>query len=316
MPDAAPPPPAPLVVDDAARVATVLAALAANRRAARGGRPADPPPGVTVLVLDPGGGLRDAAGGGPPPPTAELLVRRELVVAATGRERAGALHAMLEAPPATAAAAVRDHPRLTVVADRAAASALAARPAFTSEAVLVVLGHREPGISAEHRISDESRARLRQAARLARRRPFRAAVLSGYTSTGGLSEAEQMKQTWPEHLAPALLEVAGRSTAENASRSLPLILALGGIRRVVVVSSSWHLRVPYFFAPYRRFGLRVAYRHTALHGSWPRMLREELRGLPSAPRQRAEAMAGAAEALALLSVYPSAGAGGGPARRS
>jgi uncharacterized SAM-binding protein YcdF (DUF218 family) len=155
----------------------------------------------------------------------------------------------------------------------------------------VVLGHREPGISAEHRISDESRARLRRAARLLARHPVRAAILSGYTATGGLSEAEQMKQTWPEHEAPALLEVAGRNTAENASRSLPLVLAIGGIRRVVVVSSTWHVRVPYFFAPYRRFGLEVAYRSTALHGSWPRMLREELRGLPHARRQRREAMA-------------------------
>jgi hypothetical protein len=214
-----------------------------------------------------------------------------------------------------AAAAIGDPRRLPVVADRAAAAGLAPRAGFASDAVLVVLGHREPGISAEHRISDESRARLRNAARLARRRPFRAAVLSGYTSAGGLSEAEQLKQSWPEHLAPALLEVAGRTTAENASRSLPLILALGGVRHVVVVSSTWHLRVPYFFAPYRRFGLRVAYRHTPLHGSWPRMLRVELGGLRAAPRQRREAMAGAAEALRLLSVGPSAGAGGGPARR-
>ena len=99
--------------------------------------------------------------------------------------------------------------------------------------MLVVLGHREPGISAEHRISAESRARLRHA-RASRRAgtPVRAAILTGYTSTGGLSEAEQMKGAWDEHDAPALLEVAGRNTAENASRSLPLLLALGEVRRV------------------------------------------------------------------------------------
>ena len=34
-------------------------------------------------------------------------------------------------------------------------------------------------------------------------------MLTGYTSTGGLSEAEQMKATWDEQEAPALLEVAG-----------------------------------------------------------------------------------------------------------
>ena len=88
--------------------------------------------------------------------------------------------------------------------------------------------------------------------------PYRAAILTGYTSTNGLSEAEQMKAAWDEHVTPALLEVAGRSTAENASRSLPLILALGDVRRVVVVTSAWHLRTPFFFAVYRDFGLHVA----------------------------------------------------------
>src|SRR5439155_23153196 len=164
------------------------------------------------------------------------------------------------------------------------------QPAWVSDRVLVVLGHREPGISAEHRISAESRARLRHAEAIARRLPVRAAVLTGYTSTDGLSEAEQMKATWDEGRAPALLEVAGRDTAENASRSLPIILAIGEARHVIVVSSAWHLRVPWFFAPYRKFGLRVSYRASFRHGNWPRMLRKELRQMPRAPRRRREAM--------------------------
>jgi uncharacterized SAM-binding protein YcdF (DUF218 family) len=154
----------------------------------------------------------------------------------------------------------------------------------------VVLGHREPGISPEHRISAESRARLRRALDIARRTPVRAAVLTGYTSTGGLSEAEQMKTTWDEHVAPALLEVAGRNTAENASRSLPLLLALGDARQITVVSSAWHIRVPWFFAPYRRFGLRVSYRASFIGGDWPRMLREELRQARRARTDRQAAM--------------------------
>jgi uncharacterized SAM-binding protein YcdF (DUF218 family) len=116
-------------------------------------------------------------------------------------------------------------------------------------------------------------------------------VLTGYTSTGGLSEAEQMKAAWDESEAPALLEVAGRSTAENATRSLPIVLALGDIRRVVVVTSAWHLRTPWFFAPYRRFGLRVSYRVSFAHGHWPRMLRHELAGARRARTQRAAALA-------------------------
>ena len=116
-------------------------------------------------------------------------------------------------------------------------------------------------------------------------------VLTGYTSTGGLSEAEQMKTAWDEHLAPALLEVAGRDTAENASRTLPILLALGEAQRVVVVSSPWHLRVPWYFAPYRSYGLDVSYRPSDRHGPWRRMLAEEFRDLRRARPRRRAAMA-------------------------
>jgi len=222
-----------------------------------------------------------------------LYLARELVLLAGGAAVAEALRATLEAPVGTASPAslLRDHPRLTVICDRAAAARLTPRPQYASERALVVLGHREPGISVEHRISHESRARLRHARELAERTPVRAVVLTGYTSTGGLSEAEQMKTAWDDHDAPALLEVAGRDTAENASRSLPILLTLDEVRHVVVVSSAWHLRVPFFFAPYRRFGLRVSYRASFAHGDWPRMLAHELRAYPRAPARRRAAMA-------------------------
>ena len=222
-----------------------------------------------------------------------LYRARELILLVSGEAKAPALRAMLEDPigPDSPASLLRDHPRLTVICDREAASLLTPRPGYTSERVLVVLGHRDPGISAEHTISAESRARLRRGLRLAHRRPVRAVVLTGYTSTGGLSEAEQMKSAWDEHVAPALLEVAGRDTAENASRTLPILLALGEASQVTVVSSPWHLRVPWFFAPYGKFGFDVSYRPSAPHGQWRRMLREELRGARYAPSRRRAAMA-------------------------
>ncbi|HEX6026427.1 MAG TPA: ElyC/SanA/YdcF family protein [Solirubrobacter sp.] len=255
-----------------------------------GGVAFDAPPALHA------GGVRVVTGpGGEPALTVGLgtLYRaRELIVIAIGQATAPALRTMLEAPPgsSTPASLLTDHPRLTVIADRAAASLLTPRPIYASDQVLVVLGHREPGISPEHRISFESRARLRHARRLARRQPFRAAILTGYTSTGGLSEAEQMNGAWDEHAAPALLEVAGRNTAENASRTLPIVLALGEVRRVVVVTSAWHVRAPWFFAPYRRFGLDVSYRVSFAHGHWARMLAQELHGLRYARAQRAAAM--------------------------
>jgi glucosamine-6-phosphate deaminase len=218
---------------------------------------------------------------------------RELILLVTGAPKGPALRAMLEDPVSVTSPAslLRDHPRLTVICDRAAAASLTPRALFASERVLVVLGHRDPGIDSEHRVSFQSRARLRRARRLAERHPVRAAVLTGYTTTAGLSEAEQMKTAWDEHAAPALLEVAGRNTAENSARSLPILLALGEARHVTVVSSFWHIRVPWFFSPYRRFGLEVSYRAAFAQRGWLRLLRREFREATRARTERRIAMA-------------------------
>jgi glucosamine-6-phosphate deaminase len=221
-----------------------------------------------------------------------LREARELLVLVSGTAKAAALRAMLEGEPGPAcpASLLRDHPRLTVVCDRAAAGLLRSRKSWSSDRALIVLGHREPTISPEHRISDESRARLRRAEEECRRDPPRAVILTGYSRTGGFSEAEQMEEEWSHPDVPAVLEDAGRDTAENASRSLPIVRAIGGIRRVTVVTSAWHLRAPYFFAPYRVFGLRLSFRFTP-RGSWPRMLWHELRNLPRTRRARRRALA-------------------------
>ena len=222
-----------------------------------------------------------------------LRAARELLVLATGPDRAGALAAMLEAGPsaATPASLLAGHPELTVLCDRAAAARLTPSHHWRSDRAVVVLGHREPGISTEHAISDHSRARLRRAEELCLGDDVRAVVLTGYTHTGGLSEAEQMGREWVIADVPTLLEVAGRDTAENASRSLPIILATGAIRRVAVVTSAWHVRAPFFFAPYRRHGLEVdLVRAEPLQG-WGHLLAGELAGVARAPRRRREAFA-------------------------
>jgi glucosamine-6-phosphate deaminase len=222
-----------------------------------------------------------------------LLSARELLLLVTGRAKAQALRAALEGPVGTdtPASLLRDHPRLTVICDPDAASLLRPRANRDSDHVAIVLGHREPGVSSEHRISGHSRARLRRAARLCAGEAVRAVVLTGYTHVAGLSEAEQMALEWDVPDVPVLLEVAGRNTAENASRSLPLVLAVGGVRRVSVVTSLWHLRTPYFFAPYRAAGLELHMRRAAPMRGWGHLLAEELGALPGAPRQRAAAMA-------------------------
>ena len=221
-----------------------------------------------------------------------LLAARELLLMVTGAEKAEALHEALEGPigPDAPASLLRGHPCLTVLCDRAAAARLRPAGGRDSDHVAIVLGHREPGVSAEHRISAHSRARLARAVALCRQTPVRAVLLTGYTHTDGLSEAEQMGRGWPLADVPVLLEVAGRNTAENASRSLPIVLALGVAARVSVVTSLWHLRAPYFFAPYRAFALQLELRPARpLRGSG-HLLAEELGGLAGMARQRRAAM--------------------------
>ena len=155
-----------------------------------------------------------------------------------------------------------------------------------------MLGHREPDISVEHRISHESLGRLHRAEWVARRRPTLAAVLTGYTSTGGLSEAEQMRAAWRVADVPPLLEVGGRDTAENATRSLPIVLALGEVRSATIVTSAWHLRAPYHFLAWRDAGIDVDFAFD-WRGDWPRMLAHESRACGRARRPRASAGAGA-----------------------
>lgn len=239
-----------------------------------GGTDAVPREAVTV-------GLRTLAGA------------RELLMLVSGAAKAPALRAMLEGPrgPDCPASLLRDHPNLTVVCDAAAAADLVPGPGWRSDRAVIVLGHREPGLSSEHRISDESRARLRRARRVCAHHGARAIVLTGYTrAADGLSEAEQMREEWDMDEVPPLLEDAGCDTAENASRSLPIIRAMGDIGHVTVVTSAWHLRAPYFFAPYRDYGLELSFRFTG-HGNWPRMLRKEARALPWMRRRRRLAMA-------------------------
>jgi glucosamine-6-phosphate deaminase len=222
-----------------------------------------------------------------------LHAAREIILMAEGEEKAEALHAMLEAPagPQAPASLLRDHPALTVICDAAAASHLTPSPNWTSDRVVVVLGHREAGVSAEHRISAHSRARMFRGEEACLEDPVRAAVLTGYTATGGLSEAEQMQREWTVPGVPALTEVAGRNTAENASRTLPIVVALGGIRRVIVVTSPWHLRTPYFFAPYRRHGFALELRPSRPLRHWSHLLVHELQQAPKMRRERAAAMA-------------------------
>jgi hypothetical protein len=69
---------------------------------------------------------------------------------------------------------------------------------------------------------------------------------------------------------------------------MPIIRAMGDVRRATVVTSAWHVRTRYFFAPYRKYGVELSFAWTP-HGDWLRMLAEEVRKLPLMRRERREA---------------------------
>ncbi len=221
-----------------------------------------------------------------------LLAAHELLLLVTGEAKAEALKAALEGPkaPAFPASMLRDHPRITIVCDLDA-RLLRPRPGGDSDRAVIVLGHREPPDDPRHRISDESLVRVERAVRLCEDSAPRAVIFTGYSRTqDGVSEAEQMKAKWPLRRIPAVLEQAGRNTAENASRSLPLIRAIGDISRVTVVTSAWHFRAPYFFAPYRALGLGLSFA-PAYHRPWVAPLAHEIGELRDMRSDRRRAMA-------------------------
>jgi uncharacterized SAM-binding protein YcdF (DUF218 family) len=85
------------------------------------------------------------------------------------------------------------------------------------------------------------------AERLAERSPPGVVVFSGWAPDGGESEAAQMLALWRREEVNLVLEETASTTAENASRTLPLVMACG-IDRALVVCTPLHLyRARWFF---------------------------------------------------------------------
>jgi hypothetical protein len=133
---------------------------------------------------------------------------------------------------------------------------------------------------------------LARAAELAGERMPNVVVFSGWGYGGAPSEAEQMLEAWPGRRDVELLvEPTARITAQNASRSLPLLLERG-IREATIVCSTLHApRVRYFFCElYLRFGIECDVR-SAWTPPTPRALAWELGALIVLRRQRRAAVA-------------------------
>ena len=157
----------------------------------------------------------------------------------------------------------------------------------------MVLGYHELGDDGRHGISSICRAAVRRAEQLAEREPPRAVIFTGWSSTGGPAEADQMAEEWQGRRDIALLrEPRAVNTAENAVRSLEIVRAIEGASEVVLVCSIRHFpRVRFFFGGlYRRHGYRTRYRYVVRPLPSLPLVRHELSSIARMVRDRRRAL--------------------------
>jgi uncharacterized SAM-binding protein YcdF (DUF218 family) len=155
---------------------------------------------------------------------------------------------------------------------------------------LVVLGSSWSGRNGSYRISRACRLLVAEAERAARRIPVDVVVFSGWSPGGGPSEAAQMRALWrgPEAVEVVLEETAS-TTAENASRTLPLLLERDVTEAVVVCTPLHSLRARWIFrSVYERHGVAVRFRPARVVPT-PGALAWELGALTVVARQVREA---------------------------
>ena len=161
----------------------------------------------------------------------------------------------------------------------------------------MVPGHGGIGVDGVHRISERGLQLVAEAGRLAERLGPALVVLSGWSSSGGRSEAEQMREAWQGPDVELVVEPTARTTAENASRTLPLLLERG-ITSAIVLCTPVHLvRARLVFdLLYRRRGISVRYHVVRVRPSLG-ALAWELAALPLVPVQLLAARAELARRL-------------------
>jgi len=102
---------------------------------------------------------------------------------------------------------------------------------------------------------------VREAERLAVELPVDLVVFTGWARRGGISEADEMRSAWRGPDVELVVEPTASVTAENAARTLPLLLERG-IRRAIVVCAPLHLyRTRFFFTRlYGAYGVATAFK--------------------------------------------------------
>lgn len=165
-------------------------------------------------------------------------------------------------------------------------------PVAASECALVVPGQGDLLEDGAYRLTERCGRLLAAGAELAEQRRPRVVVFTGWSPYGGESEAAQMLAAWPGRTDVELLvEESAATTAENAARTLPLLLERG-VGEATVLSTPLHrLRVAYFFRGiYGLFGITCRFRSPACGFSGSALAWEAL-ALSVARRQRRAVLA-------------------------
>jgi uncharacterized SAM-binding protein YcdF (DUF218 family) len=150
---------------------------------------------------------------------------------------------------------------------------------------VVVPGHGASRGERGHRISDRCLRLVAEAERVAARVSADAVVFSGWAAGGGRSEAEQMRDAWRGPHTELVLEPTARNTAENASRTLPLLLERGVGRAVVVCALPHLVRARFLFrGVYGAAGVEARFHALRLVPA-PTAVAWELAALPFSPFQ-------------------------------
>ena len=117
---------------------------------------------------------------------------------------------------------------------------------------VVVPGHHGP-----ERLADLVRA----AERIVVETNADVVVFTGWARRGGMTEAEQMHEGWRGPGVELVLESTASSTAENAARTLPLLLERSVKRALVVCAPLHRYRTRFFFTRlYGAYGIDVELR--------------------------------------------------------
>jgi uncharacterized SAM-binding protein YcdF (DUF218 family) len=117
---------------------------------------------------------------------------------------------------------------------------------------VVVPGHHGP-----ERLGDLVRA----AERIVVETNVDVVVFTGWARRGGMTEAQQMHEGWRGPDVELVLESTASSTAENAARTLPLLLERSVERAIVVCAPMHRYRTRFFFTRlYGAYGIDVELR--------------------------------------------------------